>query len=370
MIRCDPNTPTAVHVTSPIGTLVSVDGRPARSGVFGELVPEQFGQRFTIADNSNATVYNVRCLPPDFPAWTAQPAPYGLTPFFQTTPIAPAHAAYTAIYDRDGVPLWWNRPQNTIFSTLLPDGNVGSLVDGGVDEYALDGTFVRSVKTVGGPADAHDVLVLPNGHVVMVTIEPRTGVDLTALGGPASASICDHVVQEIDPSDGSLVWSWDTYDHVPVTEMDPQWWPQYISAGPSIPECGYDVYHWNAIEPTGSGFILSYRHLDAVYEIDQASGNIAWKLGGSTRPESLTVVGDPVFSGGSHFGGQHDSRLQPDGTVTLYDDGSSLGHAPGRSGTPSTPRPVRRPCSTRSAIPRSPVRSAAGAPGTWGRRSG
>ena len=205
---------------------------------------------------------------------------------------------------------------------------MGSLVDGGVDEYALDGTFVRSVKTVGGPADAHDVLVLPNGHVVMVTIQPRTGVDLTALGGPASASICDHVVQEIDPSDGSLVWSWDTYDHVPVTEMDPQWWPQYISAGPSIPECGYDVYHWNAIEPTGSGFILSYRHLDAVYEIDQASGNMAWKLGGSTRPESLTVVGDPVFSGGSHFGGQHDSRLQPDGTVTLYDDGSSLGRAP------------------------------------------
>ena len=91
VIRCDPNTPTAVHVTSPTGTLVSVDGHPARSGVFGELVPEQCGQRFTIAVTTpDATVYNVRCLPPDFPPWTAQPAPYGLTPFFQTTPISPA----------------------------------------------------------------------------------------------------------------------------------------------------------------------------------------------------------------------------------------------------------------------------------------
>ena len=269
-------------------------------------------------------MYNVRCLPTDFPAWTAQPAPYGLTPFFMTAPLLAGLPSYTAIYDRNGVPLWWGKPQNTSFSTLLPDGNVGSMVNGGVDETSLDGTFVRSVKTVGGPADPHDVLVLPNGHVVMVTIQPRTGVDLTALGGPADASICDHVVQEIDPSNGSVVWSWDTADHVPVTEMDPQWWPTYITAGPTVPSCGYDVYHWNAIEPTGSGFILSYRHLDAVYRIDQTTGSIDWKLGGSTRPESLTVVGDPVFDGGSHFGGQHDSRLQPDGSVTLFDDGTGL----------------------------------------------
>jgi hypothetical protein len=88
------------------------------------------------------------------------------------------------------------------------------------------------------------------------------------------------------------------------------------------------VYHWNSIESTGTGFILSYRHLDALYGIDQASGNVVWKLGGSTRPESLTVVGDPVFDGGSHFGGQHDGRMLGDGTVTLYDDGTGFDRAP------------------------------------------
>ena len=330
--RCDPSTPTAVHVSTPDGTLVSVDGNYPRSGVFGVYVTRSVGERFTIAlttdaSNDTTTRYNVRCLPPDFPTWSAQPAASGATPFFMTSPLVSGQLAYTAIYDRNGVPLWWGPPQNTTFSTLLPDGNVGSMVNGGLEETTLDGTFVRTVKTVGGPADPHDVLLLPNGHVVMVTIQPEEHVDLTALGGPADASICNHVVQEIDPSDGSVVWDWDTAEHIPVTEMDPHWFAQYIDAGPTV-GCGYDVYHWNAIEPTPTGFILSFRHEDAVYQIDRTTGNIDWKLSGSTRPESLTVVGDPVFDGGSHFGGQHDSRLLPDGTITLFDDGSGLARSP------------------------------------------
>ena len=39
-------------------------------------------------------------------------------------------------------------------------------------------------------------------------------------------------------------------------------------------------------------------------------------------------MNDPVFTGGSHFGGQHDARLLGDGTVTLFDDGTHLGRAP------------------------------------------
>jgi Arylsulfotransferase (ASST) len=329
VVRCNPGTPVAVHVTSPTSTLVSVNGGYPQGGIYGAYVNQQPGQRFTIAVTTDpahdvTTRYNVRCLPTDFPQWNVQTAPYGLTPFFMTAPLTSSTPTYTGIYDRNGVPLWWSKPEATINSTLLPDGNVGTMTSEGVDERTLDGTFVRSVKTVGGRADGHDVLLLPNGHFVLVTIQARPGVDLTAVGGPANASVCDHVVQEIDPADGSVVWSWDTYDHIPVTEMDPQWWPGAIAAGPTISYCGYDVYHWNAIEPTGTGFILSYRHLDAVYEIDQASGNILWKLGGTPRPERLTMVGDPVFTGGSHFGGQHDSRLLPDGTVTFFDDGSGL----------------------------------------------
>jgi len=333
VIRCDPGTPVAVHVTAPTSSLVSVDGRYPKGGTFGEYVSQQPGERFTVRvttdpEADDTRVYNIRCLPTDFPQWSAQTAPYGLTPFFMTAPIGAFDPTYTAIYDRNGVPLWWSDPQFTIFSTLLPDGNVGAMVDGGMEERRLDGTLVRTVNPVGAPADPHDVLQLPNGHFVLVTIQARAGVDLTAIGGPADASVCDHVIQEIDPRSGTVVWSWDTADHIPVTEMDPQWFPSMIAGGPSTAGCGYEVYHWNAIEPTGTGYLVSFRHLDAIYSIDRATGAVSWKLGGSTRPESLRILGDPVFTDGSHFGGQHDSRLEPDGTVTLFDDGSDLGRAP------------------------------------------
>ena len=48
----------------------------------------------------------------------------------------------------------------------------------------------------------------------------------------------------------------------------------------------------------------------------------------TVNPATLTVVGDPVFEGGSHLGGQHDARILPDGTLTLFDNGTNLGRAP------------------------------------------
>ncbi len=329
VIRCDPNTPTAVHVATPNGTFVSVDGRYPRSGIFGESVSQGIGQRFTIAVTTDAahdttTVYNVRCLPSDFPDWSTTHTGSTGAQWYITNPIASFAAVYPMILDTNGVPVWWGPKQPGYFTTLLPDGNLGTVVNGGVEERRLDGSLIRTVKTVSGPVDGHDALLLPNGDFVMVADVDRPGVDLSAIGGPASATLRDHVIEEIAPSDGHVVWSWDVADHIPVTEMDPQWRAQYVVNGPAP----YDVYHWNSIEATGSGFVVSFRHLDAVYKIDQASGDIVWKLGGSALPQSLTVNNDPAFSGGSHFGGQHDARLLGDGTVSLFDDGTNLGRPP------------------------------------------
>ena len=40
--------------------------------------------------------------------------------------------------------------------------------------------------------------------------------------------------------------------------------------------------------------LVSLRHQDAVYKIDYATKDIAWKLGGTARPESLRVIGDRI----------------------------------------------------------------------------
>ena len=86
----------------------------------------------------------------------------------------------------------------------------------------------------------------------------------------------------------------------------------------------YDILHWNSIEPAGSAVIASFRHLDAVYEIDKATGAIRWKLGGTKTPKSLKVKGDPL---GYTFGAQHDARLLPDGTVTVFDNRTNQANA-------------------------------------------
>ena len=53
-----------------------------------------------------------------------------------------------------------------------------------------------------------------------------------------------------------------------------------------------------------------------MYRIDRTTGDIEWKLGGTTTPESLSLVNDPL--GGPVF--MHDARLLPDGTITIFDN--------------------------------------------------
>jgi hypothetical protein len=118
------------------------------------------------------------------------------------------------------------------------------------------------------------------------------------------------------------VWSWRASDHIGIDETTAHWRTAQVGGA-------YDPFHWNAVELTGDGVILSMRHDDAIYKVDRDTGAIEWKLGGSPTPESLTVVGDPVFGagGGGGFGGQHDARLSGD-TLTLYDNGSMRARPP------------------------------------------
>jgi len=328
--RCSASGPVTVSVAAPPGTTVSVDGQSPASGSFAADVTRDVGQSFTIVvqePSQPPSTHYVRCLPADFPSWTTQTSGATQAQYYVTVPIVASGKNYPAIFDSNGVPVWWGATANAAFATLLPDGNIAWTNVNGAEEHALDGSLVRSIKPTVGSTDIHELLVLPNGDYVIGTDTVRSGIDLSRLCvgatcGPVSASVLDPVIQELKP-DGTLVWSWDAADHIPASEMDPQWYQQYIVGG-SGP---YDVYHWNSAEFTGSGFIFSFRHEDAVYDVDQSTGNVLWKLGGSSRPGSLVVNGDPVFPT-SGFGGQHDARLLSDGTVTLYDDGTGRNRAP------------------------------------------
>jgi hypothetical protein len=341
VVRCVPGTPVHVSADSPSGTAVSVDGQPAQHGAFSTDVNITSGQSFTIVvspPGGGSATYYVRCLPTDFPTYTVSRTGVPQSQFYIVAPAfslatAAAGSHYVIVFNNNGVPIWWYKSgPSPAYPRLLPDGNMlwTDLNGGtGAEEHALDGSLVRTVAGVGAPMDFHEFVVLPNGDYVFPVGKLRR--DTFCIQNGAFKGICingdvwDQLIQEVTPS-GTLVSQWDAMDHIPVEETDPEWWSGIFQPS-ALGVPGYDTYHLNSIEPDGAGgFIVSFRHLDAVYDIDQATGNIKWKLGGSQRPESLTIIGDSGVGPG--FGGQHDARLLPDGTVSLHDNGTGRGRAP------------------------------------------
>jgi hypothetical protein len=281
-----------------------------------------------VADSSGTTRHSVRCLPSDFPAWSAQHLGDTQAEYYVTTAnVGITGASYPTVFDTEGVPIWWG-PKTAHFYAFPLDQSIAWNVGGAFEQHRFDGSLVRTYSTVGEPLDFHDLVLLPNGDHLVVSASRKPGVDLSSWGGPTNATITDHVVQEVTPG-GAVAWSWRTSDHIGVDETTAAFRAAELADPGGAFGNDYDPYHWNSIDWTGDGVVLSFRHLDAIYKIDKATGAIAWKLGGTPRPESLSVVGDPVFEpgGGGGFGGQHDARYYR-GTLTLYDDGTGRSRPP------------------------------------------
>jgi hypothetical protein len=332
--KCDASSPILITVDAPDGTNVSINGMPFQGGQFSTSLTRDVGQSFVIVVQSPTalTTHFVRCLPADFPDWTAQRTGDTQAEWYvMASPFtAPAFQSYPVIFDNNGVPVWWSDKTNTYFPTVLKHTNGDTNIawtfqsGAGAEEHALNGSLVQTINTTPPGSDPHDLLLLPNGNYVMVANVNVPATDLSACDGSPPGThvgtLLDHVIQEITPQ-GAVVWSWDTMTHIPLSEANPD------RKFDSICVQG-DAYHWNAIEATPTGYILSFRHLDAIYAINRTTTLVEWKLGGSHRTESLTVQQDPVFDGGGDFGGQHDARLLGDGTVTLHDNGTGFNRPP------------------------------------------
>lgn len=185
----------------------------------------------------------------------------------------------------------------------------GKLINGiGQGQDLLLNHSYQLVRTVGAgngyQADSHEFKITPSG-TALITVYNAVRRDLRSVGGPKNGVVIDGIIQEVDIASGKVLWEWHSLGHVPLTDS-------YAGTPGASP---YDYIHLNSIQPLPGGKLLvSARHTWAVYEIDKRTGKVIWILGGKRSTFKMEH--------GTNFKWQHDARLQPNGTVTVFDDGA------------------------------------------------
>jgi arylsulfotransferase ASST len=335
--RCDPG--ASVHVTVRArGNPVAVDAEPARVGLFATSVTLAEGQAFTIrvGSGANAATYNVRCLPPDFPEYSAQvlgpqqAAYYLTTPDFSFRRTDPA-STYVALFDGNGVPVWWYHLSEAIAvdADLDPDGDLSWAVEEGgehafglpghvhVEVRNLNGELLDTLNTAGSPTDFHEAWPLANGNFLIDSYALQSEVPVSLFGNPFTVNALDASFQEVEP-DGAVAYAWSSAGHISPSAGIHYWY--FLNHYPGVEGRVWDYQHINAVMPYGEGYLVSLRNNDAIYYIQASTGDIVWKLGGTPTPQSLKLLAEPGVS--TAFTSQHDVRTWPDGTVSFFDNGT------------------------------------------------
>src|SRR5947209_13127487 len=189
-------------------------------------------------------------------------------------------------------------------------GRVFALGFGEGEDIVMDRNY-QTVATIaagnGYRADLHDFQIVPD-QVAFLPVYSLMRCDLSPVGGPRNGAIVDSVVQAVDMKTGLVRWEWHSLDHVDVKESH--------APVPKAPAPPWDWFHLNSIDPQPNGDVLiSGRTTWAAYEVQGASGRILWRLGGARSSFAMRPGGETAW--------QHDARMQPDGSVTLFDNGAS-----------------------------------------------
>lgn len=374
-------------------------GVPERTGAAPDVavsLPVDALLQVTAQRGAETQEVYVRCLPDGFPELNVtragsdsegegegENADGQNTPGWYLTELSGSRTGpdqYTVILDERGVPIWYKgMDKRLIDAKPLSDGNL-AIADPergfGVSEtighrvYNLEGDLLDVQLTddpAALPVDHHDyaeIASTPGGQGRAMLSYPLMTGDLSTLVLPVgSFPACDPSVVRVDGDfvDSSIVemiddttqaWRWNASEHFSIAEVSyALCFKNYPLANPSLTDPGVDepagevdAFHINSMQRIEEGgcepecdYLISARHLDAVFRVDRTTGDVEWILGslpadpgdpdyianagGAPR---LNIIGDDVLGGPLRT---HDARI--DGNrVTMHDNRSG-------SGTPS-----------------------------------
>jgi hypothetical protein len=180
----------------------------------------------------------------------------------------------------------------------------------GQGEYVILDSSYQEIGRVragnGLQGDHHEFLISPQ-DTALFTVYHKVPMDLSALGGPTDAWVLDGIAQEVDIETGEVLFEWHSLEHVGLDES--------YERLPKDPKGTFDYFHINSIAVDyDNNLLVSARLTSTVYKLDRQSGEVIWRLGGKKS--------DFEMGAGTRTALQHDARRQPDGTITIFDNGN------------------------------------------------
>src|SRR5580698_580596 len=198
---------------------------------------------------------------------------------------APTNKLTAVATDMQGNLIWYYpmQPNGPTPIKLLPNGHMLLVIDtvsaSEVQEIDLAGNIIydltqaqiqAGLAAINSPFQTlqdlhHDIQKLPNGHLMLLA-----NYNKPYPNQPNSPAALGDVLIEWDPVKGVPVWTWDTFDHIPLSHA---------------PVSASDWTHSNAVvySPDDGNLILSMRDQNWIIKIDyqdgKGSGDILWHLG-------------------------------------------------------------------------------------------
>ena len=213
----------------------------------------------------------------------------------------------------NGAPFDFQVQPNGLLSYALGDFSINVPLPGeDLQQMILDSTLavVDSVKMKNGyTTDFHEFLMLPNGHVMMMSYHTII-YDMSTIvpGGQTNCSQVINIIQEQD-TDRNVVFEWRNIDYIPITDSDLDLTASRVNYGTL-----------NAFKIDNDGNILaSFRNHSEIMKINRGTGEVMWRMG-SPRSE-FTFVGEHEENAPYYYARQHNIERLPNGNISLFDNG-------------------------------------------------
>jgi hypothetical protein len=182
---------------------------------------------------------------------------------------------------------------------------------------------VKSVEPAGSyqaSSDMHEFRLIADGRTALMTQYLRSAHDLcdyTPCDGFGYVHEC--AFQEVDVDTGEVLFQWRSLDHIGLDESYVLPHSTEISGTGESTTSPWDYFHINSIDKNQDGdYLISARHVSAVYKISGKDGHIMWRLNGMKSDFHLDGFG---------FSFQHDARWVSDGpdesVISLFNNGGN-----------------------------------------------